>query len=403
MEWISAGSGLQYRKHKTRKHGVRFDRYFRGRYTVSGKTITVGFGWESEKWNQDKCHKELVALKEAAKIGQGPQTLKEKRKIEDERREIEQQAKALREKQGITFGQFFINKYLPIARSTKKPKTIEVELGCFKTWIEPAIGPRPFKDLFPLNFEKVKANMLKAGRAPRSIQLCMAIIRQAWNQARRDGLTDRECPTKEIKLPKIDNKRMRFLTHDEADRLLENLASRSQQLHDTALLSLHTGMRSGEIFSLNWGNVDIEQRIIYIIDAKSGSRTAHMTDRVKQMFKNMVAGQPDELVFKDRNGNQIGKKSHSFNRAIDALGLNNGITDSRQKVLFHTLRHTFASWLVQQGEPLYTVQKLMGHASIAMTERYSHLAPDTLKNAVRNFENGLIKNRQSSPVALHKR
>ena len=63
--------------------------------------------------------------------------------------------------------------------------------------------------------------------------------------------------------------------------------------------------------------------------------------------------------------------------------LNEGITDPRDKVVFHTLRHTFASWLVQAGVPLYTVQRLMGHKSIVMTQRYAHLAPDQGAEAAR--------------------
>ncbi len=75
----------------------------------------------------------------------------------------------------------------------------------------------------------------------------------------------------------------------------------------------------------------------------------------------------------------------------DSIGMNNGVTDRRQKVVFHTLRHTYASWLVEQGVDLYTVKELTGHGTLAMTERYSHLALDTLRRAVRTLEAGLKK------------
>ena len=71
------------------------------------------------------------------------------------------------------------------------------------------------------------------------------------------------------------------------------------------------------------------------------------------------------------------------------LKIENGIYDRRQKVYFHTLRHTFASWLVQSGESLYTVKELLGHSTMAMTERYSHLASKNLKNAVMKLEDSL--------------
>jgi integrase len=70
------------------------------------------------------------------------------------------------------------------------------------------------------------------------------------------------------------------------------------------------------------------------------------------------------------------------------MGLNEGITDPRQKVTFHTLRHTFASWLAIQGESLITIKELLGHKSMAMTERYSHLTPDHKHLAVKNLEAG---------------
>jgi len=65
------------------------------------------------------------------------------------------------------------------------------------------------------------------------------------------------------------------------------------------------------------------------------------------------------------------------------------LTDLAYMVI-HTLRHTFASWLVQRGTPLYTVSKLMGHSSIKMTERYAHLAPDTQRAAAMDLE-GILK------------
>jgi len=71
---------------------------------------------------------------------------------------------------------------------------------------------------------------------------------------------------------------------------------------------------------------------------------------------------------------------------VKDLGLNDGITDRRQKLVFHSLRHTFASWLVQMGKPLYTVSQLLGHSDLKMTMRYAHLAPDTQRAAAMELE-----------------
>jgi len=71
---------------------------------------------------------------------------------------------------------------------------------------------------------------------------------------------------------------------------------------------------------------------------------------------------------------------------------NKGVTDPRQKITFHTLRHTFASWLAINGTPILTIKELLGHQSLAMTERYSHLSPDHKRQAVDGIEAMFTKN-----------
>jgi len=80
------------------------------------------------------------------------------------------------------------------------------------------------------------------------------------------------------------------------------------------------------------------------------------------------------------------------------LGFNNGVADPRQRAVFHTLRHTFASWLAIQGIPIYTIAKLMGHKSIAMSERYSHLSPDSQRTAVKGLEKNLKQRKKVVPL-----
>jgi site-specific recombinase XerD len=103
------------------------------------------------------------------------------------------------------------------------------------------------------------------------------------------------------------------------------------------------------------------------------------------------------LLFPNEYGQKYKEIPKLFREVIAELGFNAGVTDRREKVVFHTLRHTYASWMVQNGENLYTVKELLGHSTMAMTERYSHLAKDNLKNAVKNFENNL-KNKQKSKL-----
>lgn len=392
-KWISTKfPGVRYRVHPTRKHGLKYDKYFVIRYQAEGKRREEKLGWSSEKWTAEKAALELAHLKKAHTTGEGPIRLSEKRELERLKREKAQQESERLAKENIPFGNYFSETYAPISGRSKKPESYKRETQNFKHWIEPVLGKILLKNVAPFHIEKIKKNMLTAEMTPRTVQYAFATVRQVWNMAKRDGLVNTDSPTKHVKIPKIDNRRLRFLTREEAEKLLENLKRRSLQLHDIALLSLHCGLRAGEIFNLTWGDVDRERGILTLRDSKSGkTRVAFMTEHVKSIFTRSERIKHDDLVFPDRNGHRMKRISNAFERAVDELGFNNSISDPRQQVVFHTLRHTFASWLVENGTDLYTVKELMGHSTLAMTERYSHLGQNTLQNAVRNLEKSLTK------------
>ena len=115
------------------------------------------------------------------------------------------------------------------------------------------------------------------------------------------------------------------------------------------------------------------------------TRHAYMTDRVQAMFAAMDAGAPEDLVFKSRTGEKIESVSNAFEKVVQRLNLNKGVSDRRNRAVFHTLRHTFASWLAVRGTPLHVIKELMGHGALRVTENYSHLIPDVKKKAVAFF------------------
>ena len=187
-------------------------------------------------------------------------------------------------------------------------------------------------------------------------------------------------------------------------KLLEALRWRSQDVHDEALLALFCGMRAGEIHNLTAADCTLATKMILLRDTKSGkNRYAYMTPEIEEMLTRRMQGkEPQDLLFPAEDGEVRRWVSSTFDRTVAELGFNKGITDARQKVVFHSLRHTFASWLVQRGTPIYEVAKLLGHSTVRMAERYSHLAPDTVRQAAMNLE-GILEQRVGKVITFRKR
>lgn len=398
-EWIQSKKfkGVRWRQHPTRKHGIQFDRYYALRYQVDGERREEGLGWASdaEGWTEEKAALKLAELKAASRCGAGPARLseerwmaKEKRKAEEADRKRLEEERLQQERDLITVAQFFEKTYFPQCQADKKKGSWRTEELLFRNWINPVIGGKPLKEVSPIHLEKIKSNMAKAGRTPRTIHYCLAVVRQIFNAAKRLSHFADDNPVSKVKKPTADNRRVRFLSHDEAKTLLDALKARSQQLHDISLVSLHCGLRAGEIFNLCWQDLDLERGQILVKDAKSGrNRTAYMTAEVRQMFAwRSVLERRHDLVFPNTRGGRIETISNAFDEVVKCLGWNNGVTDPRHRVVFHTCRHSFASWLVEAGTDLYTVKELLGHQSISMTERYSHLGANSLKRAVSVLE-----------------
>lgn len=241
-------------------------------------------------------------------------------------------------------------------------------------------------DISKNDLQGILSDKIKAGYSPKTIRYIFMIIKQIFNHAARQGMFNGVCPAIGIVLPTVDNKRYRYLTKDEARQLMDSLRMRSVATYEIAMVSLHTGLRAGEIFALTGDKINMAEKLIIVTDTKSGkNRIVPVSKHLDDIFKNkeLIPGEP---VFKGQTGKRIEEVSNTYSRAVDALGLNEGITDPRGKVVFHTLRHTFASWLVIEGITIHVVADLLGHSSLEMTRRYAHLSPAVRKASVAVIE-----------------
>lgn len=394
-KWIKSNTtGIRYRLHDTRKHGVGFDRYFTIRYKVGGKEKSEGLGWASEGWSEKKAAAVLSELKANATIGTGPRTLSEKRELQAqsdaEKAERDREEAARQEFEYKTKLSAVYSQYCNI-HSDKK--SLRDEKCLYDKWINPAIGEKRLDEIVLLDLERIRKRMEKAEKAPRTIQYVKSIVRQIYTFATAHSLYSGDIPTGLfLKNKKFDNARKRYLTPDEARLLLNELQKHSVTLYRMALLSLNTAMRFGEIASLRWQHINLENREILVVDPKnSETRSVFMTEEVERLFLSMAKGAPNDLVLPSRHkrnseGDALPRiqdsVSNVFDKVVRDLGLNDGVTDRRMRVVFHSLRHTAASWLVNSGVGLPVIGKVLGHKSLKMTERYSHVSDNSVRSAM---------------------
>ena len=383
-KWIkTTHPGVRFREHPSRKYNRQKDKYFEIRYQRNGKSCGEALGWLSDGMTPLEASRVRGEILQNIKKGISPQSVAEMRQIKETAVQEELEQKMADEKKNITFGEA-AEKYLKWSDNNKRSSA--ADRNRYDKHLEPRFKDMPLRDISPFHLEKLKSSLKKSGLAPATVTQCLQLVRTIYRKSREWGLYDGAPP--KTKFPKLSNKRAAFLTADQAKKLLEALKGRSLQLWCQTILGLYAGLRFGEIAGLEFRDIDPEAGTIHLRDPKSGDdRFAYITPPIREMFDEWQAfnGRRQGLVFPDRNGKRQARVSNVFYRVADELKFNEGCTDARQRIVFHSLRHTFASWLVMSGESVQTIKELMGHRDVQTTMRYSHLAPDIKRNAVHNL------------------
>lgn len=384
--------GVYERRSETKTFKGKPDLCFDISYKKDGKKIWEKIGWLSEGYSAKLA--EQVRAERIRSIRHGEELPKQKKKAP-----------------AITFAEIG-EKYVKWSKDNKK--SAKDDASRYANHLLPEFGAKRLDEISPLDIEKFKSRIAKGGRvartydggrkalqepglSPQTVKHCLALLRQIYNKAAAWGLYTGLSPVKDVQLPRVRNSRERFLSYQEAELLLKELKAVSPIVHDISVLSLHCGLRAGEIFNLQGQDIDLSRGIIRIIDPKNGeNRAAFMTGAVKEILATRMPESPADHVFKDRlHGGKIEGVSHTFKKVVTRSGLNDGVIDRRQRICFHTLRHSHASWLALQGESLLTIAESLGHKGLDMVRRYSHLIPDEKRKASlkleANFEAGTKK------------
>ena len=271
--------------------------------------------------------------------------------------------------------------YQQLVLSSSSKRGITTETGRWQHHIAPFLGNMPLDGVKNVQIMQLRKVLEEKSLSPQSVYHCLSLVRRVLRRAVEWELYAGPVPV--FRMPKFDNRRLRFLSEAEAAYLLQNLSSRSELWHDITKFALYTGLRAGKIYGLMPYHVDIAIRSVKIYDTKNTlSRVIPLNDIALNIVEKYYRHSVQSLPLFNHNGELPAAHYKVFRCAIKACGFNRGIKDRRERVCFHTLRHTFASWLVQKGYPLAMVGTLLGHKDIKMTMRYAHLAPDQARQAV---------------------
>ena len=270
---------------------------------------------------------------------------------------------------------FFYEQYLPYAKSYKRSWATDVSY--YETHIDGCMGD--------LHMDRVTKhdvitlmNKASARLSASSSYRLFVLVRYLFNLAIRWNVGSiKHNPTKDHALPRINNHRERYLSKEETQQLLDAInQSRNPMLKYIIPILLLTGARKREVLDARWTDFDVERRFWRIPHTKAGTeRFVPLSDAVTVLLATIPRLYNCPYVFANPNTQQpYVAIYYSWHTARKHAGL--------ADVRLHDLRHSFASFLVNAGCSLYEVQKLLGHSSAKMTQRYSHLSQPSLLRAV---------------------
>ena len=314
------------------------------------------------------------------------------------------EAAARTTRSGTTLAEYIAGHYTEHALARMKNGARSV--ARVKAIWKPLLAKR-IADITATDVDKLRNKRLNAGAAPATVNRDVSALSGVfshWVENNKGAVH----PLAGMEVLKVaDDETVRYLMPDEAARLRQALADRDARAaadrananvwravrdyeplpeivgpcdHITpmVLLSLNTGVRQGELFSLAWESVDLRLQTITVLASHSkgnSTRTIPLNAEALAVLTEIKPERAAGLVFKSPiTGGRFNNVKKAWAEVTKAAGL----PDLR----WHDLRHDFASQLVMRGVPLFTVQKLLGHSNSKMTQRYARLAPSTLADAV---------------------
>ncbi|MFN2343987.1 MAG: tyrosine-type recombinase/integrase, partial [Desulfonatronovibrio sp.] len=269
-----------------------------------------------------------------------------------------------------TMESFALEKYMPYVKGYKR--SWKIDSDCLRLHILPVFGHKQMDYITQEEIQRFLRNKINSGLAPATVNRYLVIIKFMYNLALKWKVPGiKTNPASSIRKFEENNIQERYLTPEELKRLCAALKeSENPLLEPIILMLILTGARKSEMLNSKWEDVDLQRKTIRFPLTKNGkSRTIPLSDKAVEILEGLKRVGP--YVF---TGPKTGEAFTSIYRPWFVARKKAGLEDVR----LHTLRHSFASFLINGGRSIYEVGKLLGHSQISTTMRYAHLSDQTL-------------------------
>ena len=255
------------------------------------------------------------------------------------------------------------------------------------------------------DIEEWRQSLQQDGLSNQSIKHAMNQVGATIKYMKKMGYLVSDVEMPKIRLPKG---RLRYLSFEEEKQLLieinpyrevkglptfkdrhPELKRQMIDFYDMVILLLDTGARHGEICALEWNKINLDQKSISLWRPKVRNESViYMTDRVLDILKRRYATKSGSFIFQNKVGSARNHITHTFQKAFKRAGIS-GCTA-------HTLRHTHATRLIQNGLNLYEIKEILGHADIKTTMRYAHIEQQSVSRKATDLINLINQNSNTS-------
>jgi integrase len=380
-KWFTAAPGIRYRKLASRKHGVRFDRYFTLRFSVAGKRVEEPLGLASEGWTVELAKEKLAELSKARRTGQGPKTLREEREAEERAKREKAEAEAALERRQRTVCDLWERYRKEVVAIENKPRTAAEKTRMWEGRVEPAIGKLKINDVTeqdagavvrsPLRLDakgQVTGGKAEAGNVYR-------LLHHMFHKALQWGLLAKEAgnPLESVSEPKV-KRREQLLTGGEIGALINTLdaaeadGTEHPQCVSAIRAAIFTGARISELLTLRRQNVRRDEMELHLPDTKTGFSRRPTSAAALAALEGVERMPGVEFVFRAVKTPTAPLPYSTIEKAFRRIARRAGV----ERCTLHTIRHWFATMTANSVSNARVGMALTGHKSHAAYMNYVH-------------------------------